>query len=36
MKRLMNTERANTNGFFPKVSLKEGIEKTIEWYEKNK
>ena len=37
MKRLMSTERAESYGFKAKTTLKEGIEKTIEWYlEKNK
>tara|TARA_R100001377_G_scaffold25702_1_gene13942 strand:- start:51 stop:992 length:942 start_codon:yes stop_codon:yes gene_type:complete len=33
MKRLMNTERANSYGFYPQTSLKDGIKKTIEFYE---
>jgi len=33
MKRLMSTERAESYGFIPKVSLQDGIKKTIEWYE---
>ena len=32
MKRLMSMERANSHGFYPKTSLKDGIIKTIEWY----
>jgi GDP-L-fucose synthase len=32
MKRLMSMERANSYGFYPKTSLKDGIIKTIEWY----
>jgi len=35
-KRLMNMERFNSYGFFPKTSLKEGIKKTIEWYKSNR
>jgi GDP-L-fucose synthase len=31
-KRLMSTERAESYGFKPKVSLKEGLVNTIEWY----
>ena len=33
MKRLMSMERANSYGFHPETSLKDGIIKTIEWYE---
>ena len=32
MKRIMSTERAESFGFKPQVSLEEGIHKTIEWY----
>jgi len=32
MKRIMSTERAESYGFKPQVSLQEGINKTIEWY----
>ncbi len=32
MKRLMSMKRAEKYGFKPKVSLKKGIEQTIEWY----
>jgi GDP-L-fucose synthase len=35
MKRLMSTERAESYGFKPKVNLKDGITKTIEWYKEN-
>tara|TARA_R110002051_G_scaffold252066_1_gene311358 strand:+ start:2246 stop:3157 length:912 start_codon:yes stop_codon:yes gene_type:complete len=35
MKRIMSTERAESYGFTPNVSLKEGIHNTIEWYLKN-
>jgi len=35
MKRIMSTERAESYGFTPSVSLKEGIHNTIEWYLKN-
>ena len=31
-KRLMNMKRANSYGFEPQVSLRDGITKTIEWY----
>jgi GDP-L-fucose synthase len=34
MKRLMSTKRAESYGFNPQISLKDGIIKTIEWYEK--
>mgnify|MGYP001275060960 CR=1 FL=1 len=36
MKRLMSTKRAESYGFSPKVSLEEGIIKTIKWYEENR
>ena len=36
MKRLMSTERAESFGFSPKVSLEHGIIKTIQWYKENK
>ena len=32
MKRLMDMSRAKSYGFEPKVSFKEGIERTIKWY----
>ena len=32
MKRLMSTELAESYGFKPKVELKEGIKRTIDWY----
>jgi GDP-L-fucose synthase len=32
-KRLMSTKRAESYGFVPKVSLEDGIIKTIKWYE---
>ena len=32
MKRLMSMERANSYGFYPQTSLRDGIIKTIEWY----
>ncbi len=32
MKRLMSMKRANSYGFYPKTSLRDGIIKTIEWY----
>jgi len=34
MKRIMSTERAESYGLNPQISLKDGIIKTIEWYEK--
>ena len=36
MKRLMNMEKSNSYGFHPKTSLRDGIHKTIEWYEEKK
>ena len=36
MKRLMSTERAESYGFSPKVSLEHGIIKTIQWYKENR
>ena len=36
MKRVMSTARAENCGFNPKVSLEQGIIKTIRWYEENK
>ena len=35
MKRLMSTKRAESYGFKPQVSLKEGIIRTIKWYDEN-
>lgn len=35
-KRLMDMTRANSYGFYPAVSIEEGIKETIEWYLKNK
>ena len=32
-KRLMSTDKINGYGFYPKTSLKDGIVKTIKWYE---
>ena len=32
MKRIMSTDRLESYGFKLKYDLKEGIEKTIEWY----
>ena len=34
VKRIMNTERAESIGINPKISLDEGIETTIKWYNK--
>jgi GDP-L-fucose synthase len=31
-KRLFSMERANSYGFFPETSIKEGVEATIEWF----
>jgi nucleoside-diphosphate-sugar epimerase len=31
-KRLMSMRRAQELGFAPRVKLKDGIEKTIDWY----
>ena len=35
MKRLMSMKRAESYGFKPKVDLKSGLEKTINWYMNN-
>ncbi len=35
MKRIMSTDRLESYGFKLKYDLKEGIEKTIEWYKEN-
>jgi GDP-L-fucose synthase len=35
MKRLLSTKRAESYGFKSRVSLKEGIIRTIKWYEEN-
>jgi len=34
-KRLMDMTRANSYGFTPEVSIKDGIKETIEWFAKN-
>ena len=34
--RILNMERANSKGFYPKVSLEDGIRKTTEWFVQNK
>ena len=34
--RILNMDRANSKGFYPKVSLEDGIRKTTEWFIKNK
>jgi len=34
-KRIFSMERANSYGFYPEVSIKEGIESTIEWFLNN-
>jgi nucleoside-diphosphate-sugar epimerase len=31
--RLMNTERANKYGFFPKVELRDGIREVMKYYD---
>jgi GDP-L-fucose synthase len=31
-KRLFSMERANSYGFYPEISIKEGIETTIKWF----
>jgi nucleoside-diphosphate-sugar epimerase len=28
-------ERANSYGFYPEISIRDGIESTIDWYLKN-
>ena len=33
--RVLNTQLAKDNFIFPKTSLKDGIDETIEWYLKN-
>ena len=33
--RVLNTQFAKNNSIFPKTSLKDGIDETIEWYLKN-
>jgi GDP-L-fucose synthase len=35
-KRLMNVDKLKRIGFKPKVNIRQGLLKTIEWYEKNK
>ena len=35
-KRLMSTERAESYGFKPQVSLENGIIRTIKWYEETR
>ena len=35
-KRLFSMERANSYGFYPKISIKEGLEDAIEWFILNK
>ena len=34
-RKVMNVDRIKTLGWEPKISLREGIEKTYEWYKKN-
>ena len=34
-RRIFSMERANSYGFYPEVSIKEGIESTIEWFLNN-
>jgi GDP-L-fucose synthase len=35
-KRIFSMERANSYGFYPEISIKEGVEGTIEWFILNK
>ena len=35
-RRVLDTERIKSLGWFPEVSLEEGIKRTIEWYNRNK
>lgn len=35
-KRLMDTSRANSYSFYPKISIEQGIKETIDWYIQNK
>lgn len=35
-KRLMNIKRAESYGWTPQISLKDGIEETIEWFKENR
>lgn len=35
-KRILSMEKSNSLGFFPKVSIKEGIISAIEWFKQNK
>lgn len=35
-KRLMDMQRANSYGFYPEISIEEGIKETIEWYAQNR
>jgi GDP-L-fucose synthase len=35
-KRVLDISRAKALGFAPKISLKEGVRQTLEWYDKNK
>jgi len=34
-RRIFSMERANSYGFYPEVSIKEGVESTIEWFLNN-
>ena len=34
--RVLNTKRAELAGFFPEISLAQGIRETVEWYKENK
>jgi GDP-L-fucose synthase len=35
-KRIFSMERANSYGFYPEVSIKEGVESAIKWFILNK
>ncbi len=35
-RRLFDMSRANSNGFFPAISIEQGIQETISWYLENK
>ena len=34
-KRLFSMERANSYGFYPEISIEEGVQQTIEWFLSN-
>lgn len=35
-RRVFDMERAKSHGFYPQISIEEGVKETIEWYLKNK